>query len=87
MSSMYFRYFVMVSPLENSVVLHLKKNKFPSLKDVIYQRLVKIGSMDLEKMMKMRKVYRQMDDGQQAIRKSHLSFHFRWAKTHLNVLR
>ena len=42
--------------------------------------LVEIGSVVLEKKMKMWKVYRQTDAGWQVIRKAHLSFQLRWAK-------
>ena len=54
------------------------------------QSLVEIDSVVFEKKMKMRKVYRQTyrrtDDTQQTIRKDHLSFQVRWAKTELLLL-
>ena len=33
--SMYFRYFVIISPLEKGVALHLNKLEFPSPKDAL----------------------------------------------------
>ena len=41
--------------------------------------LVEIGPVVLEKKSKIGKVYRQTDDGRQAIRKAYLSFQLRWA--------
>ena len=43
--------------------------------------MVEIAPVVLEKKMKIWKVYRRTDnDGQQVIRKAHLSFQLRWAK-------
>ena len=52
-SSMYFRYFVIISPLKKGGALHLKTPEFPSPKDALCQVLVEIAPVVLEKKMKM----------------------------------
>ena len=130
-SSMYFRYFIIISPWERagpsfdqiwipitqgcfvpslveigpvvlkkkifkvcqcifaiSLLSHLGKGWGPSFEQTwilitqgcFVPSLVEIGPVVLEKKRKMWKVYRQTDNGQQAIRKAHLSFQLRWAK-------
>ena len=64
-SSMYFRYFVIIPPLEKSVALHLNKLESPLPKNALW--LVEIGQVVLEKKMKCE----QFTDGRQAIRHVH----------------
>ena len=72
-------------PLEMGVALHLKKVEFSITQWCFVPSLVEIGPVNLEKKMKMWKVYRQTDgrtndrtDGRQAIKNFHLSFQLRW---------
>ena len=79
------RFTILLFPLEKkSVVLHLKTlNPLIGISQgCCVPSLVEIGSVVLEKKMKMLKVNsqteRQMDDGQKAIRKAHLSYRLRY---------
>ena len=45
---MYFRYFVIISPLEKRVALHLNKVDSPSSKGCFVQTLVEIGLVVME---------------------------------------
>ena len=90
-SSMYFRYFVF-TPLGKGWGPSFEQTWIPSTQGCFVSSLVEIGTVVLEKKMKMWKVYRQTDgrtdgqtdrqtdDGRKVIRKAHLSFQLRWAK-------
>ena len=75
---MYFRCFVLISPLEKFVAHYFNKIKSPLSKNALCQ--VENGPVVLE--MKMKSLQtdgrtdRQTDDRQQVIRKAHLSFQF-----------
>ena len=73
--SLFHNYFIYYHHLEKGVALHL--NPFPQ--GCFVPSLVEIGQVVLKKKMKFffLKVYSQTDDGQQAIRKAHLSFQLR----------
>ena len=67
LNSFVFLLFRNYLPLEKDVVFHLNKFEGPSPKDALYQVLVEIGTVVLEKEMKMWNIYRQTDgrtDGQ-----------------------
>ena len=93
---MYFHYFIIISPWKRAGPF-IWTNLNPLHPGIL---CAKFGSnwptTDLEKKMKMWKVYRQTngrtdgrtDDGRQVIRKAHLSFQLRWAKKakHMNMM-
>ena len=87
-----FRYFIIISlwkrewsPIWANLILPRR-----TAQGCFVRSLVEIDSVVFEKKMKMWKVYRQTyrrtDDRQQTIRKDHLSFQVRWAKTELLLL-
>jgi hypothetical protein len=82
--SVFFSPFCCYLPLVKGYPLHLNKlesPRHPPHPPVLFvSSVVKIGQLVLEKKLKMWKVKRQMDDGQQAIRKAHSSFQLSWAK-------
>ena len=70
---------------KRDVTFHLRpsieQTWIPFIQSWILPTLVEIGLVLLEKKMNIWKVYRsQTNDGQQAIRKAHLSTQLRWAK-------
>ena len=72
-------------PMEMGVVLYLNKLESPSPKDALCQVWLELAQWFLRRRWKCEKftdgrTEGWMDDGQQAIRKAHLSFQFRWAK-------
>ena len=99
MSSMYFRYFVSISPWKR-VEPFIWTNLYP-----LHQRMIcaefgwnwPSGSGEEDENVKSlqtdRRTVRQTDDGRKVIRKAHLSFQFRWAKKdkhkyvhHINII-
>ena len=97
-SSMYFHYFVIISPWKKGRFLHLKKLESPSPKDALWQVWLKLTQWFMRRRWKCEKFTdRQTDgqtdgrtynDGRQVIRKAHLSFQLRWAnkRTVQNVI-
>ena len=69
-------------PLENGVALHLNKFESPSPKDALCQVWLKLAKWFCRRWWKCEKFTadRRTNDGQQAIRKAHLSFQLSWAK-------
>ena len=80
-SSMYFHYFEIVSPWKKR---SFEPTLIPFTQGCFVPSMVKIGAVDLEKKMKMWKVFRRADKRQE-IRKAHLNFQLSWAKN-LNVI-
>ena len=72
--------------LLSSLGKELNKLELPSTKDALCKNLVETGPVVLGKKMKMWNGYRQTD-GQQGIRKVHLSFQLRWAKNQTELYR
>ena len=75
----------LLSPFRKGLGPSFEQTWIPNTQGCFVPSLVEIGPVVLEKKMKMWKVYRQMDrqrdrqtdDGQQGIRKAHLSFQLR----------
>ena len=73
--------FLLLSPPGKNGGPSIGQTWIPFIQSWILPTLVEIGLMLLEKKMNIWKVYRsQTNDGQQAIRKAHLSTQLRWAK-------
>ena len=76
-SSMYFRFFVIISPWKRAwPIIRTNWNSFAQ--ECFVPSFVEIGSVVLAKKRKMWKVYRRSNE-RQALRKAHLSFQIRWA--------
>ena len=87
-----------LSPLWEGRGPSFEQTWIPFTQGYFVPSLVEIGPVVLEKKMKMWKVYKQTDrrtdrrtdgqrdDGQQVIRKAHLSFQLRWAKKEVRKL-
>jgi hypothetical protein len=80
---------LLLSPLGGGLSLLFEQTWIPSTQGWFVPSLVKIGPMGLEKKSKIykftdgqtdRRMERQMNAGQRAIRKAHFSFQLRWAK-------
>ena len=77
-----FHYYL---PLKKGVALHLNKLESPSTKGALCQVWLKLSRWFLRRRWTCEKFTDgrtdgRTDDGRQAIRKVHLSFHHRWAK-------
>ena len=86
-SSMYFSYFIIISPWKRARALHLNKLEFPSPKDTLCQVWLKLTQWFWRKRWKCEKFTTTStstsittDNGQILIRKAHLSFWCRWVK-------
>ena len=82
-SSLYFRCFVITSNLVKRYP-SFEQMWIPFTQGCFVHSLVEIGSVVLEKRMKMWNVYRRTSDDRRS-EKDHLSFQPRWTKKHLQV--
>jgi hypothetical protein len=70
---------LLLSSLRKWPVLHLNNSEFPLAKDNLCQFSLEFAQRFCRRSRKCKTLNRQTDDGQQAIRKAHLSFQLRWA--------
>ena len=85
-SSMYFHYFVIISPWKRvgPFIWTNLNSLHPRMLCAKFGWNWPSGSGEEDENVKSLHTYTQMDDGQQAIRKGHLSYQLRWAKTQTN---
>ena len=81
-SSMFFRYLVIIFPLEKGGALHLNKRESPSPKDALCQVWLKLAKWFWRRRWKCekftdRRTDGQTDNGRQVIRKAHLTLRLR----------
>ena len=85
---MYFRFFVIISPLEKGRVIHFNKFKFPSPKNDLCQVWLKLALWFLRRWWKCKKfmttTMTTTNNGQILIRIAHPRL--RWAKNHKNYV-
>ena len=68
-------------PLKKVLTFHVNRLEFPSPKDALCQVWLKLAHWLWRRRWKCEKFTDRRMDEQQALRKAHLSFHLRWAKT------